>query len=143
MVLAEVENEATRQQVDVARQDYANALADLRNQVGMPETAGTAEPLGEFVLPGNIPPVDENALIQMALCSRPEIHAARAAARGALAAVNLARGDRIPTPVVGPQYAIDEAGIQYVGLILVSALPVLQQRHAPGPPARGRLPPRR
>ena len=125
MVLAEVENEATRQLVAVARQDYAVALADLRNQVGMPETAGTAEPLGEFVLPRNIPPVDENALVRMALCSRPEIHAARAAARGALAATNLARGDRIPTPVIGPQYAIDEAGIQYFGLILVSALPVL------------------
>lgn len=125
VVLAEVENEATRQQVDVARQDYANALADLRNQVGLPETAGTAEPLGEFVMPRNIPPIDEAALVRMALGSRPEIHAARAQAAGALAAVNLARGDRIPTPVVGPQYAIDEAGIQYVGLVLVSAIPVV------------------
>ena len=125
VVLAEVENEATRQLVEVARQDYAIALADLRNQVGMPETAGTAEPLGEFVLPGNIPPVDENALVQMALASRPEIHAAKATARGAYAAVRLARGDRIPTPVIGPQYAIDEAGIQYIGLVLVSTIPVL------------------
>ncbi len=125
VVLAEVENEATRQQVDVARQDYANALADLRNQVGVPETAATAEPLGEFVLPRNIPPVDENELTRIALCSRPEIHAAQAAARGALAAIKLAKGDRIPTPVIGPQYAQDEAGIQYIGLVLVSALPVL------------------
>lgn len=125
VVLAEVENKTTRQQVDVARQDYAVALADLRNQVGLPETAGTAEPLGEFVLPRNIPPLNETELVQLALCSRPEIHAARAQARGALAAVNLARGDRIPTPVVGPQYVMDEAGIQYVGLILVSPLPIL------------------
>lgn len=125
VVLAEVENEATRQQVDVARQDYAIALADLRNQVGLPESAGTSEPLGDFVLPGNLPPLDENALVQTALGARPEIHAARAQAAGALAAVNLARGDRIPTPVIGPQYAIDEAGIQYVGLILVSPIPVL------------------
>ena len=49
--MAEVENQATRQQVEVARQDYANALTDLHNQIGTPETAGTAEPLGEFVLP--------------------------------------------------------------------------------------------
>jgi cobalt-zinc-cadmium efflux system outer membrane protein len=41
------------------------------------------------------------------------------------AAVGLARGDRIPTPVIGPQYAMDEAGIQYVGLIIVSPIPVL------------------
>jgi outer membrane protein, heavy metal efflux system len=125
VVLAEVENQATRQQADVARQDYANALADLRNQLGQPEEAGASEPLGEFVLPGNIPQLDENALIQMALKSRPDIHAAHSVAQGALAAVNLARGDRIPTPVVGPQYAMDEAGIQYIGLILVSAIPVL------------------
>jgi cobalt-zinc-cadmium efflux system outer membrane protein len=125
VVLAEVENEATGQLVDVARQDYANALADLRNQLGMPESAGSIEPLGEFVLPTNIPPVEEEALIRTALQSRPEIHAARAAARGALAAVNLARGDRIPTPVVGPQYAMDEAGIQYIGLVLVSPMPIL------------------
>ncbi len=124
VVLAEVENEATRQQVDVARQDYANALADLRNQVGMPETAATAEPLGEFVLPRNIPPLDENSLIQIALCSRPDIHAARAAAKGAWSAINLARGDRIPSPIVGPQYAYDEAGIQYIGLILVAPIPI-------------------
>ncbi len=125
VVLAEVENEATRQQADVARQDYANALADLRNQLGLPDEANAAEPLGEFVLPANIPPLDENALIQMALKSRPDIHAARAQAQGAMAAVNLARGDRIPTPVVGPQYAQDEAGIQYFGLILVSPIPIL------------------
>lgn len=125
VVLARVENESTRQQVDVARQDYANALADLRNQVGLPEQAASAEPLGEFVLPANVPPLEEAALVQMALQSRPEIHAARAQVRGALAAVNLARGDRIPTPVVGPQYAMDEAGIQYIGLILVSPIPIL------------------
>lgn len=125
VVLAEVENEATRQQVDVARQDYANALADLQNQIGRPETAGTAEPLGEFALPNNIPPLDDQSLIQIALQSRPEIQVARAAAAAACAAMNLARGDRIPTPVIGPQYVIDEAGIQYVGLIIVSPIPIL------------------
>ncbi len=125
VVLAEVENEATRQQVDVARQDYANALADLRNQLGLPESASTAEPLGEFVLPRTIPEVDEQGLIQMALQSRPEIQVARAAAAGANAAVNLAHGDRIPTPVVGPLYQGDEAGIQYVGFVLISPIPIL------------------
>lgn len=125
VVLAEVENEATRQLVDVARQDYANALADLRNQIGMPETAGTAEPLGEFVLPRNIPEVDEEGLVSMALQTRPEIFVARAQAAGALSAVKLAKGDRIPTPVVGPEYQIDEAGLQYFGMVLISPIPVI------------------
>ena len=62
-------------------QDYANALTDLRNQMGVPESAGTAEPLGEFILPGNIPPIEEQALIQIALQNRPDLFAARAAVR--------------------------------------------------------------
>lgn len=125
VALAEVENQATRQQVEVARQDYANALTDLHNQIGTPETAGTAEPLGDFILPRNIPELDDQGLIQLALQSRPEIHVARAQVAGACSATNLARGDMRPTPIVGPQWAMDEAGIQYIGLILVSPIPIL------------------
>jgi cobalt-zinc-cadmium efflux system outer membrane protein len=125
VVLAQTENEATRQLVDVARQDYANALMDLQNQIGQPESAGSAEPLGAFALPGVIPEVEQESLVQMALQYRPEIHAARAAASGALAAVNLARGDRIPTPIVGPEYQQDEAGIQYVGFVYITPIPWL------------------
>ncbi len=125
VVLAEVENQATRQLVEVARQDYANALTDLHNQIGIPETAGTAEPLGEFVLPRNIPEVEDQAFIQMALQCRPDIHVARAQAAGAEAAVRLARGDRIPTPVVGPLYQADEAAVHYVGFVYIQALPIL------------------
>jgi cobalt-zinc-cadmium efflux system outer membrane protein len=125
VVLAEVENRATRQLVEVARQDYANALTDLRNQLGLPETASTAEPLGDFVLPRTIPELDEPAMIQMALCTRPEVHVARAQAAGALAAYKLARGDRIPSPIVGPLYQTDEVGVQYVGLVYITPLPLL------------------
>jgi cobalt-zinc-cadmium efflux system outer membrane protein len=109
----------------VARQDYANALTDLHNQIGTPETAGTAEPLGEFVLPGSIPPLEDQALVELALQSRPEIHAARAQVDGACAAVNLAKGDRIPTPVVGPVYERDEQGTQFFGFVYITPLPVL------------------
>jgi outer membrane protein, heavy metal efflux system len=130
VALAEVENQATRQQVEVAQQDYANALTDLRNQIGIPETAGTAEPLGEFVLPHDIPDLDEQALIQMALQSRPEIHSARAAVAGAEAAVRLAKGDMIPTPVVGPIYQVDEVQVQYVGLVYITPLPILNTGRA-------------
>lgn len=125
VVLGRVESRATRQLVKAARQDYLTALTDLRNQIGMPEHAGTAEPLGEFTLPPYIPPIDEETMIQQALQSRPDVHAAQAAVRAAEAAVRLAKGDTIPTPVIGPQYAMDEAGVQYIGLILVSSLPIL------------------
>lgn len=123
VALAEVENQATRQQIEVARQDYANALTDLRNQIGTPETAATAEPLGEFILPRNIPEVDDQALIQLALQSRPEIQVARAQVTGAQAAVKLAKGDRIPTPIVGPQLEKDQGGVLYYGFVLITPLP--------------------
>ena len=56
VVLARVESRATRQLVKAAQQDYVTALTDLRNQIGIPESAGAAEPLGEFTLPPYIPP---------------------------------------------------------------------------------------
>ena len=125
VALAKVESRATRQQSRAARQDYVTALTDLRNQIGIPETAAETEPLGEFTLPSNIPPVDEQALIQAALKCRPDLHAAQAAIEGAGAAVRLAKGDRIPTAIIGPQYVQDEAGIQYIGLNYVPVLPIL------------------
>jgi cobalt-zinc-cadmium efflux system outer membrane protein len=123
--LAKVESRATRQQARAARQDYVTALTDLRNQIGIPETAAETEPLGEFTLPSNIPPLDEQALVQAALSCRPDLHASQAAIEGAGAAVRLAKGDQIPTTIIGPEYVQDEAGIQYVGLNLVPTLPIL------------------
>jgi cobalt-zinc-cadmium efflux system outer membrane protein len=125
VVLARVESRATHQLVKAAQQDYVTALTDLRNQIGIPESAGAAEPLGSFTLPPYIPSVKEQEFIEMALQSRADIHAARAAVAGTKAAENLARADRIPSPVVGPQYATDEAGIQYVGLVYITPIPIL------------------
>jgi len=124
VALARVESRATRQLVTAARQDYLTALTDLRNQIGIPEQAGALEPLGEFTLPPYIPPIDEQVMIQQALESRPDIHAANALVNGTHSAVSLAKGDRIPTPIIGPQYAMDEAGVQYIGFVLISPLPI-------------------
>jgi cobalt-zinc-cadmium efflux system outer membrane protein len=63
-------------------------------------------------------------MIQEALQSRPDIHAALAQVNGTYAAVKLAKGDRIPTPIIGPQYEMDEAGVQYIGFVLISPLPI-------------------
>jgi cobalt-zinc-cadmium efflux system outer membrane protein len=125
VALAEVEREAVLQQVEAARQDYATALADLQNQIGRPETAGTAEPLGEFILPPYIPEAEDEALIRSALAGRPEVHAALAAVQGARAAINLAKGDRIPTMVLGPEYTRDEFGNHFAGFVLIAPLPIL------------------
>jgi cobalt-zinc-cadmium efflux system outer membrane protein len=124
VTLAEVESEATRQLAKAAKQDYARALTDLRNQLGTPG-AVSAEPFGEFVLPAYIPPAEDQQFVETALQSRPEIHAARAQVEGAQAAINLAKGDRIPTPVVGPTYERDEQGTQFFGFVYITPIPVL------------------
>ena len=140
VALARVESRATRQLVKAARQDYLTALTDLRNQIGIPEQAGAVEPLGEFTLPPYIPPIDEQVMIQEALQSRPDIHAAHAQVAGTYSAVKLAKGDRIPTPIIGPQYEMDEAGVQYIGFVFITPAADLEQRQALGPSARGRAP---
>lgn len=124
VALAEVEAETARQMVEAARQDYAIALADLQNQLGVPEAA-SVEPLGEFVLPGVIPEIEDRELVSLALRNRPDIHAARAVVQGAQAAICLAKGDRIPTPVLGPVYQRNEVGTQFFGLTYITTIPVL------------------
>ena len=63
-------------------------------------------------------------MIQEALRNRPDIHAAHAQIAGTHSAVSLAKGDRIPTPIIGPQYEMDEAGVQYIGFVFITPLPV-------------------
>src|SRR5207244_8832123 len=60
-----------------------------------------------------------------ALQSRPEVHAARAAVAGARASVNLARADRMPSPVVGPVYERDEQGTQFFGFVYITPIPII------------------
>lgn len=125
VAIAEVEAQATRQQYEAAKQDYALALTDLRTSIGLPESAGNLEPRDPFSIPPAIPQVPEDQLIQCALTSRPEIHAARAAVAGAQAAVRLANADRTPTPIIGPEYESDEVLVQYVGFVFICPIPIL------------------
>jgi cobalt-zinc-cadmium efflux system outer membrane protein len=124
VALGRVESRATRQAVKAARQDYLTALTDLRNQIGIPEQAGAFEPLGEFTVPPYIPPVEEQVMVQEALSNRPDIKATQAQVAGTHAAIDLARGDRIPTPIIGPEYQMDEAGVQYIGFVLIAPIPI-------------------
>jgi cobalt-zinc-cadmium efflux system outer membrane protein len=125
VIFARVESRATRQLAKAALQDYVVALADLRSQIGIVDSSREIEPVGDFVLPPGIPPVSEQELTEIALHNRPDVHAAQAVVAATKAAVNLAHGDRIPSPIVGPQYETDEAGLQYIGFVLVSAIPIL------------------
>jgi outer membrane protein, heavy metal efflux system len=119
----------------VARQEYISAVSELRQQMGLPQYAATAEPAGQLTSPSFALPPDEDTLVRTALGSRPEIRAAQAAASGSRAAVALARADRIPVPSIGPAYEKDESGVSFYGFVLSSPVPVL---NAGGPAVRQR-----
>ncbi len=133
--IAEVENQATIQQLAASQQDFIAALTELRQQMGIPEYAGSLEPSGPLRVPEPVAPGDEETLIRAALASRPEIQAAAAQVASSRAAVCLARADRIPIPSVGPVYERDEAGTSFYGIVASSPIPVL---NAGGPLVRQR-----
>jgi outer membrane protein, heavy metal efflux system len=125
VVLAEVENQATIDQLEASRQDYVSALADLRQQIGIPSIAGTAEPVGTFRVPEDHIHGSGESLVQLAQESRPEVQSAAAAAANSRAALSLARADRIPIPSLGPVYERNETGAVFYGLALSSPVPLL------------------
>ncbi|MHB1034275.1 MAG: TolC family protein [Pirellulales bacterium] len=124
LVLAEVENQTTRQQLETSRQEYAAALAELRQQMGIPEYAASTEPAGALRVPAPTPPGEEDEIVRTAVASRPEIHAARAQAANSRAALCLARADRIPIPSIGPTYERNESGDTFYGLVFETPVPI-------------------
>ncbi|MCL4190737.1 MAG: TolC family protein [Thermoguttaceae bacterium] len=125
VAVAEVENQATIQQLAAAQQDFIAALTELRQQIGIPEYAGSIEPCGPLQVPEPFAPGDEEHLIRIALSSRPEIRAAVARVASSRAALCLARADRIPIPSAGPVYSKDETGTTFYGFVASSPIPVL------------------
>ena len=125
VVLAEVESQATIDQLEVARQDYVASLADLRQQIGIPGIAASAEPMGNFRVPENQIHANGEALVRLAQESRPEVQAAMAAATNSRAALALANADRIPVPSLGPAYERNETGAVFYGFALSSPIPLL------------------
>ncbi len=125
VVLAEVESQTTVEQADAARQDYVSALTDLRQQIGIPGIAASAEPTGAFRVPEDQLGGSGEALVQLAQQSRPEVQTAAAAAENSRAAVALARADRIPVPAIGPAYERNETGATFYGINVTTIVPVL------------------
>jgi len=111
--------------LEAARQDYIAALADLRQQIGIPGVAATAEPIGSFRVPEDRVRGSRETLVHLAQESRPEVQAAVAATANSRSALALARADRIPIPSVGPVYERNETGAVFYGLALSSPVPLL------------------
>jgi outer membrane protein, heavy metal efflux system len=125
LVLAEVENQSMIQRLQTSRQEYLDALTELRKQLGLPQYADSVIPVGALEVPEGVSPADEEDLIRIALEVHPEINAARSQAANSRAALFLARADRIPIPSIGPTYEHDEAGVTYYGFVLSTPVPML------------------
>jgi len=125
VVLAEVENQATVEQLETARQDYVSVLADLRQQMGIPSVAASAEPTGSFRVPEDRMRGNGETLVQLAQEGRPEVQMAAATAASSRAALSLARADRFPITSIGPVYERNESGAVFYGLALSSPIPLL------------------
>ncbi len=125
VILAEVESQTTVEQLESARQDYVAALADLRQQIGIPGVAASAEPTGPFRVPEDHIRGSGEDLVRLAQESRPDVQSAVAAVASSRAAVSLARADRIPIPQVGPHYERDESGVTFYGVVVTSPVPIL------------------
>jgi cobalt-zinc-cadmium efflux system outer membrane protein len=123
--LAEVENQSMRQRLQVAEQQYVDAVTDLRRQIGLPEYAAPTVPAGPLAVPEDAMSADEGQLTQIALAGHPDIQVAIAQANLSHAAVDLARAERIPLTSVGPLYEIDESGTTFYGLAVNAPVPIL------------------
>jgi len=125
LVLAEVENQSMRQILQTAEQEYADAVAAMRRQIGIPDYAASMVPVGPLRVPEGLAGGDEQAWMQVALDSHPEINAAKARVAASHASVCLARAERIPIPAVGPVYENDESGTSFYGIGLSTPVPAL------------------
>jgi outer membrane protein, heavy metal efflux system len=124
VVLADVEAQVADQKAAAAQQEYFAALSALRQQIGNPDYAVAAEPVGNLRCPDGVAPGGEDALIDVALASQPEIRAAEAQVSASRAALCLARADRIPIPSLGPHYEKDESGTTFYGMSLSTPVPI-------------------
>ncbi len=86
------------QKAAAAQQEYFAALDALLQQIGNPEYAVAAEPVGDIRCPDGVTPGGEDALIDAALASQPEIRAARGPGGPSRAALCLAAPIGFPFP---------------------------------------------
>jgi cobalt-zinc-cadmium efflux system outer membrane protein len=124
VVLADVESQGASQKAAAAREEYFSALSALRQQIGNPDYATSAEPVGDLECPEGVTPGGEDALVDVAMRSSPEILLAEAQVGASRAALRLARADRIPIPSVGPHYEKDETGVSFYGITVSTPVPV-------------------
>lgn len=133
LILARTEVDDARGQLGSGRTASLTALFELRRALGAVDEC--LELQGTLETP--VPPLDCATLTQTALEMRPEMHARQLAIEEAEARLQLTIANRCGNPMIGPDYEVDAARVNNIGVQLVLPIPVfnrhqgeIQQRQA-------------
>ena len=125
---------STRQQLQLADANLQTALLDLRRHLGLPHQ--TPITLDGDVSRWNWAAADGDQLAAQA-ASRPDVMAAHADIDAARANTNLANAARTPDLQIGPYYATNEGGTNFLGFraqmdlpVINNGMPLVRQREA-------------
>lgn len=124
MVVARTGLTTARAQRRPAESAVAVARADLRRQLGT--AADTFALTGELVIPP--PTTDRDLLIRTAVEVRPDVNVRRLMVSEAQALYRLEMANRYGNPSVGPAFEYNETRDTFVGMWLVTPIPVLNTR---------------
>jgi cobalt-zinc-cadmium efflux system outer membrane protein len=124
LVVARTELDAARAVLGQGKTALAVSRADLRRQFGT--LNDSFEVKGE--LDQSIPITDFELYAKAALERRPDLQARRAMAEEAQARYRLQVADRFGNPSVGPGFEYNETSATFVGMWLVTPIPVLNTR---------------
>jgi outer membrane protein TolC len=124
LILARTEVDASRALLGQGRTGLAVAWNDLRRLTGgVDDTFGLA---GRFGL--TPPPADPDKLREIAVEERPDVQARRAAVEEAEARWRFECANRFGNPSIGPAMEYNETSVVFVGMWLITPLPVLNTR---------------
>jgi cobalt-zinc-cadmium efflux system outer membrane protein len=124
LILARTEVDAARAGLGQARTALSVALANLRRSLGV--VGDPFDLRGNLALP--IVPADRNALAEAAVRQRPDVQARRAAVDEAQARWRLECANRFGNPSIGPAMEYNETRVTFMGMWLVTPLPLINTR---------------
>ena len=124
LILARTELDTARAQLGQGRTALALARADLRRQFGTFDDSFEVE--GDLDMP--VPTTEFDVYAKAALDHRPDLQARKAMVAEAQARLRLQTADRYGNPSIGPAFEYNETSATFVGMWLVTPIPVLNTR---------------
>jgi cobalt-zinc-cadmium efflux system outer membrane protein len=124
LVLARTEVDAAKAQLGQGRTARSVAVADLRRALGI--LGDPYDFQGSLALA--VVPADQDTLAVAAIRQRPDVQSRHLAIAEAQARLGLERANRFGNPSIGPAMEYNETRVTFVGMWLVTPLPVLNTR---------------